>query len=143
MPDLTPKQEAFALAFVELGSGAGAYRDAYDVSPDIKPETVWSEASRLLADPKVSARVIELQEAAAERTLVTVESITAELDEAKTLAQIEKQPAAMTSAIMGKAKVNGLLIDKQDVTSNGETMAMPAVVALNGVKPEEDDNSDN
>lgn len=137
MPDLTAKQQAFARAFVEKGSGAAAYREAYDVSPDIKPETVWSEASRLLADPKVSARVIELQEAAAERTLVTVESITAELDEARDLARDEKQSAAMTTAILGKAKVNGLLVERHQHGNDPDNPIDPVRIELVAPSPKE------
>ena len=34
--DLTPKQEAFCLAFLETGNAAQAYRRAYDVAEDAK-----------------------------------------------------------------------------------------------------------
>ena len=37
--DLTPKQEAFACAYVETGNASEAYRRAYDVAPDCKPNT--------------------------------------------------------------------------------------------------------
>lgn len=114
MPDMTPKQEAFALAYVETGNASEAYRQAYDVGEDTKPQVVWNEASKVLANRYVSVRVMELQQAAQERTLVTVESITAELDQARDLAAQLDQPAAMTGAVMGKAKVNGLLIDRVD-----------------------------
>jgi phage terminase small subunit len=112
--ELTPKQEEFALTYVECGNASEAYRQAYDVGATTKPETVWRKACEVLANGKVAARVAELQHELRERTLVTVESITKELDDAKDLAETEKQAAAMTSAIMGKAKVNGLLVDRQE-----------------------------
>ena len=111
---LTPKQEAFALAYVETSNASEAYRQCYDVGENTKPETVWRKACEVLANGKVAARVAELQMAAQERTLVTVASITKELEVARYLAETEKQSSAMTAAIMGKAKVNGLLIDKVD-----------------------------
>ena len=58
--NLTPKQEAFTLKYVECGNASEAYRHAYDVGEDTKPETIWKEAHTLLADPKVARRVLEL-----------------------------------------------------------------------------------
>ena len=115
--NLTPKQEAWSQLVGTGHTYSAAYREVYDTD-GMATKTVWEEASRLAATPKVSARVCELQEAAAERTLVTVESITAELDQARDLADVEKQPSAMTAAIMGKAKVNGLLVEKVDVKAH-------------------------
>ena len=112
---LTPKQEAFARAYVETSNASEAYRRSYDVGENTKPETVWRKACEVLANGKVGARVAELQLAAQERTLVTVESITKELEEARQKADDLGNPGAMTGAIMGKAKVNGLLVDKVDV----------------------------
>ena len=114
---LTAKQEAFALAYVATGNASEAYRQAYDVSPDSKPEGIWVNASKVLSNANVALRVMELQQAAQERTLVTVESIAEELNQARDLASTEKQAAAMTTAIMGKAKLHGLLVEKQEVKS--------------------------
>ena len=116
MANLTPKQEAFALAYVETGNASEAYRRSYNVSPDSKPETIWKEACLLLADPNVSPRVFELQQAARERTLVTVESITRELEQLRLDAHASEQYAPAITAVMGKAKVNGLLTDKIEAT---------------------------
>lgn len=109
---LTPKQEAFCLAYVETGNASEAYRRSYDVAEDTKPETVWSEASRLVADPKVSARIMELQERAREIALVSIGSLTNELELARAHAmKDEKGASAAVSAIMGKAKLHKLLDD--------------------------------
>ncbi|APY15824.1 hypothetical protein GJU94_13130 [Brucella sp. 10RB9214] len=51
---LTPKQEAFARAYVETGNASEAYRRAYNVGDKTKPESVWVKASELLANGKVS-----------------------------------------------------------------------------------------
>ena len=111
---LTPKQEEFARVYVETSNASEAYRQAYDVGEKTKPNVIWVKASETLANGKVSVRVAELLMMAQERTLVTVASITAELEAARFLADSLQNPAAMTGAIMGKAKVNGLLIDKVD-----------------------------
>jgi phage terminase small subunit len=58
---LTPQQEAFCLEYCQSGNAAEAYRAAYPRSKAWKPEALWSQASRTLADPKVAARVHELQ----------------------------------------------------------------------------------
>jgi phage terminase small subunit len=109
---LTQKQEAFCLAYVETGNASEAYRRSYDVAQETKPETVWSEASRLVADPKVSARIVDLQEKAREIALVSVGSLTGELEKARAHAMADpKGAAAAVSAIMGKAKLHKLLED--------------------------------
>lgn len=111
---MTPKQEAFARAYVETGNASEAYRRAYDVGEDTEPQTVWNEAYKLLKNPDVSLRVVELQEEARERCIVTVESLTKELDQDRQLARKEAMPSAAISAVLGKAKLHGLLVDKTD-----------------------------
>ncbi len=64
---LTPQQEAFAQAVVELDNQSAAYRKAYDVGPTAKWTTVASNASDLAALPHVAARIKELRALAAER----------------------------------------------------------------------------
>jgi phage terminase small subunit len=56
----TPKQEAFALAYIELQNGSAAYRAAYNTA-SMSPKTVHEAASRLLKNSKVAARVEELK----------------------------------------------------------------------------------
>lgn len=113
MTDLTPKQEAFCLAYIETGNASEAYRRSYDVGADTKPETVWQEASRLMADRKVSTRVSALLEEARAMALVTVGSLTQELEEARVKAMSDdKGASAAVSAIMGKAKLHKLLVER-------------------------------
>ncbi len=57
---LTPKQEKFSQLYVSLGNASEAYRQSYDVDKS-KPETVTENASRLLADSNVLARVEEIK----------------------------------------------------------------------------------
>ena len=79
---LTPKMEAFAQAYVELGNASEAYRRAYNAGR-MKAETIVVNASRLLKDTKVTLRVEQLQAKHAERHDITVDSLTAELEEAR------------------------------------------------------------
>jgi hypothetical protein len=110
---LTPKMQGFVDGRAEGMTQSDAYRAAYNTK-NMTPKQIWEEASKLAALPKVAQRLFELQEASAERTLVTMESITAELEEARVLGKKTEQSSAMTAASMGKAKVNGLLVDKVD-----------------------------
>lgn len=63
---LTEKQEKFCQFYLDTdGNASEAYRMAYDTS-NMKPETVWSNASRLLAGSKVEARISEIRAERAE-----------------------------------------------------------------------------
>jgi hypothetical protein len=114
--NLTPKEEAFAQKFVELGNASEAYRIAYQVSEDTKQESVWSMASRLLSKHNVSQRVIELQDMHRERHEITIDSLTEELEIARKMAMDGNAASAAVSAIMGKAKLHGLLVVKNEHT---------------------------
>lgn len=65
MAQLTAKQEKFAELYAESRNGAASYFAAYECGADTKSQTIYSEASRLLADRKVAARINELIEASA------------------------------------------------------------------------------
>lgn len=114
---LTPKQEAFALAYVETGNASEAYRRAYN-AVNMKPEVIANKASALLKRGEVRVRVEMAQAKAVERHETTVDDILRELEEARALAAggEKPQPAAMVAASMGKAKLLGMLTDKTEVT---------------------------
>ena len=114
---LTVKQEALAQAYIENGGiQIDAYRTAYDAD-GMSDNASYVEACRLFKTPKIALRVVELQSEHRERHNVTVDSLTKELDEARGLAKKEAQPAAMTGATMGKAKLHGLITDKQKIAA--------------------------
>lgn len=111
--DLTPKQEAFCLAYIEAGNASEAYRLAgYSAGND---KTTHEAASRLLKNSKVIARVMALQQKHVERHQVTVDDLVRELDEARKLALDTEAPAAAVAAIMGKGKLLGLIVDRNQV----------------------------
>lgn len=105
---LTPKQEAFALAFFETGNAAEAYRQAYDVAPEAKDGWLYVEASQLLDHPKVALRLAALQKQAESLSMYTRLKALDEYEEARVLAMGEGSPAAAVSAINGKVKLIGL-----------------------------------
>ena len=69
---LTHKQEVFAQAIASGMTQADAYRSAYNAE-NMKDATVWSKASVLMADGKVSARVEELRKVLEKKELWTRE----------------------------------------------------------------------
>lgn len=121
---LTIKQEAFCLAYIELGNASAAYRSTYNASR-MKPSTINRKAKELLDNGKVAARIKELQYSALERHNVTVDSLLLELEKARqcALAAETPQTSAAIGATMGKAKLMGLGKQLIDVTTNGESIA--------------------
>ena len=107
---LTQKEEAFALAFVETGNAAEAYRRAYDVRAATTHSSIYSQASRLLKKVKITSRVAELQQQAAKLSLFTVKDAFDELEAARNLAMSEgvDNPAAAVSAVNAKMKLFGM-----------------------------------
>lgn len=112
---LTQKQEIFACKVAEGETYADAYRHAYNAE-NMAQNTIWVKASVLMADGKVAARVAELQERAAKMCAVTIASLTKELDEDRELARSKDMPSAAISAVMGKAKLHGLIVNKAEIT---------------------------
>lgn len=80
--DLTAKQTAFAEHYALHKDASAAYRAAYDAAT-MAPDTIRSQASRLLRNPLIAARVAKLSERvtkiAEERFDITVDKILQEL----------------------------------------------------------------
>ena len=110
---LTPKQEKFCQVYIETGNASEAYRQSYNTAK-MKPETVNRTAKQLLDNRKIAARLDELREEHAKRHEITVDTLVAELEEARKLAFETDKAAAAVSATMGKAKLLGLVVDKQE-----------------------------
>lgn len=110
---LTPKQEAFCLAYIETGNASEAYRRSYDVGATTKETSVHVSACKLLADVKIAQRVTELKADHVARHEVTVDTIRAMLLEDREFAREVESAGASVSATMGLAKLYGLLVDKQ------------------------------
>lgn len=86
---LTPKQEAFAQAFVDLGVASQAYRSAYDAE-GMNDNTVKKEACLLLQNEDVAKRVAELRNEAKEALQITREMIASKMFDIMTKTQDEK-----------------------------------------------------
>jgi hypothetical protein len=123
---LTLKQEAFCQAYIECqGNASEAYRRVYSCD-GWKDKSVWECASTLLSNIKVSSRVDQLKAAHRERHEITVDDLVAELEEARAIAKKNEVPASMVAATMGKAKLLGLVVDKNEHTGKDGEKLIPA-----------------
>lgn len=61
MDNLTPKQEKFCQVFFNTGNATYAYKQAYDCGK-MKPDSVRTTAKMLKDNPKIQARLKELQD---------------------------------------------------------------------------------
>jgi len=114
---LKPAQEMFLILLVEQGlSATQAYAQAY---PTCKAVSVPAAASRLLKNSKVLTRKGELEAQktviARAATRVTAEFLSSELLAVAAEARKEKQLGAASAALMGVAKIHGMLVEKHQV----------------------------
>ena len=127
MPVLrNPRHEAFARAIFRgifepdlYPTHGTAYRAAgYRASGLREPGgSAEVNASRLLKNAKILDRVRELQAEAAQEVKETIDKCVAELNEDRRDAKAKGQHAAAISAVMGKAKLLGLVTERhEDVT---------------------------
>lgn len=112
---MTPKQEAFARAYVETGNASEAYRRSYNAG-NMKPEAIKVKACELLKNGNVAVTVERLQLKHQKRHDVTVDSITEMLKADRELARQNAQSGAAVTAAMGLAKLHGLIVEKREVT---------------------------
>jgi phage terminase small subunit len=115
----TDKMEAFCLVYMETNNASEAYRRSYNVT-NMAEKTAARESWIVLQKPQVQARIAELREAVMDRHQITVDTLLAELEEARTAALGAETPqtSAAVSATMGKAKLLGL--DKKIVEITGK-----------------------
>lgn len=106
-----PREERFAQ---NLAKGMPQHKAYTEAGFSLKPSANRTDASKKAREPHIAARVKELLERQAKRLDVTIDSLVGELDVMFKLALATKQPAAGVGAIMGKAKLLGLVIDKTE-----------------------------
>lgn len=98
MTKLTAKQEKFAQCIADGMTQADAYRAAFDASK-MKHETIWSKASELMADGKVTARVSELKGKLESKALwARLESVEA-LKKAILISEAKENPNGIVAAV--------------------------------------------
>lgn len=129
---MTPKQADFVRWYFELGNASEAYKRAYN--SHAKPNTLHRKANDLLKHPVIKAEVKAMQDQARERNQVTIDNVVDELEEARQIAKQSGNAAAMVSATLGKAKVLGLVVDKQETNTK---ILTPPVFNFKPVSPKE------
>jgi hypothetical protein len=119
MPPLdNPRDEVFAQAYVETGRAAESYRRASKRCKSNNGARV--EGHRKLKDPKVLARIEELEGELATRHNITLDRVLRMLIEDRALAHEAKQASAAVSASMGIAKLCGLEIERHEIGRPGD-----------------------
>ena len=95
-------------------------------------ESAEVNASRLLGNAKfgIAARVREIVGNGAKRAEVTVSSLLGELEQARAGATSVEQYGAVTQAVIGKARIAGLMIDKVAIGSPSEFAACEDIESL-------------
>lgn len=97
---LTSQQEKFAEGVANGKSQAEAYRAAYPKSQQWKQDAVWAQASRLMADSRVSTRVAEIRAELAKKSLWTREQ------SVKVLAEIAMAAEKDADRVRATAELN-------------------------------------
>ena len=121
MTKLTPKQEAFCLAYLETGNASEAYRQAYD-SSNMKPETVNRNAKSMLDNSKIAAMLDELREPVRKKAMLTLENHLERLNHLSLMAEQAGQFGPAIKAEESRGKAAGIYVEKVDVTTNGESL---------------------
>lgn len=115
LPCLTPKQEAFVRALLKGETASAAYRGAYNAS-GMADNTVWAEASRLRAHPKVSAWLRHYQRIGMDEARITIKEHLAELARGREVAYALCQASAGIQAEHYRGKAAGLYEDRLCLT---------------------------
>jgi hypothetical protein len=114
MPALkSQRKEKFVLALFEGRSATEAYTLA-----GYKP--CRQNAARLTTKDDIQQRLAKLQSEAARSSQVTVASLLAELEDARSQATSLKQFSAVVRSIESKARISGLLTEKIEVKTISE-----------------------
>ena len=98
--NLTPKQEAFVLAYYETGNACAAYRRAYDAA-NMTSGSIETEATRLLKNPQITLRLRGLSEQREGKALLSLEEHMEKLAELRDNAE---QRGQMSAAIAAEVK---------------------------------------
>ena len=132
--DLTIKQDKFCRAYIgpAEGNASEAYRTAYNTQ-NCSMSTVNRNAKALLDDSKIAARVDQLKAEQANQNAITIEEITAGLRRAAESAAAAGHESAATQALLGLAKLGGLLVEKRQVSVDDARDHLDAVADLANV----------
>jgi phage terminase small subunit len=111
---LTPKQAAFARAYLEHGNASLAYRLSYKAE-GMNDNTIKRMAHDVLHNAKVQKEIERIQQQTRNKAATTIADIVAEQEIAMEMARESGNAVAYASASMNKAKLLGMLVDRAEV----------------------------
>lgn len=114
---LTPKQEAFCIAYIETGNASEAYRRAYDAK-GMKEASVNREAKALTDNPKITARLLSLRQPAIEKAQITLAGHLQDLKALRDKAEQDGKYGPAIRAEIARGKASGLYVEKVDMTAD-------------------------
>lgn len=128
-PHLTAKQVAFVEAVAKGASASDAYRQAYDCS-NMSDKTIHETSSRLMKNPKVVARLAEIDATAVAASKLSrqwiIEQLIAVAAKAQEIGDLKAANRALE--LLGKVDVMGLFVERSSVeTDNRHTHAIADV----------------
>lgn len=129
--NLTPKQEAFCVAYLESGNATDAYRRSYNAA-GMAPATVNRKAKEVLDNGKIAARVAALRQPVIEAASMTMEGHLQTLKELRDAAKAEGKFSAAVAAEMARGKVSGFYVDRVAGADGG---ALQTVTRIELVAP--------
>jgi phage terminase small subunit len=111
---LTPKQEAFCIAYLETGNASEAYRRAYDAK-NMNANSINRKAKDLVDNVKITARLQELRAPVVERAQITLQDHLDELQRLRDAAKGAEKYGPAVTAEMARGKACGFYVEKVDV----------------------------
>ena len=115
---LTPKQEAFCLAYLETGNASEAYRRSYSAE-NMKPESINRKAKDVIDNVKIAARIAELRKPATHKAQMTLEGHLADLQMLRDKALEAAQFSAAITAEIARGKASGVHVEKSERVLTG------------------------
>lgn len=114
---LTSKQERFAQEIASGKTQADAYRAAFNVHANTKPETIHKRASELMKNGVVAGRVEELRKPIIEEVGITLKIHLEDLKRLRNAAVQNGQYGAAITAEVARGKAAGIHVEKSEVVS--------------------------
>lgn len=124
---LTPKKKKFADEFFKCGNQSEAYRRAYNCK-NMKPETITENASRLMRDNDVAARIQKLQDKVDKKNIADAQEIQETLTKLLR-GEIKEECVAVES--VGDYQSKAIIVKKQ-VTPKDRIKAGELLAKLQG-----------
>src|SRR4051812_43539167 len=121
---LTPKQEAFCLAYLKTGNASEAYRQAYDVA-DMTERTIQKRAGELLKNGAVTGRMTGLQQKNEVKALLSFEEHMEELKSLRDTARNLEQISAAISAEVKRGELRKFYVKQVETGAVGEFARAP------------------